>query len=399
LKSPQEKIAMPKSARRLDNLPPYAFAALGRKLATMRGEGKDVIGLHIGSPDLPPPDHVVDALNHAAHDPAKHGYAGFTGTPGLREAIAGYYDERFGVQLDPSTEVLPLIGSKEGIAHMALAYLDAGDVALVPDPGYPTYGMGTVLAGGEPHTFGLSSGNGFMPVLEDLPADVLGRTRIMWVNYPNNPTGAAASLDDLAAMVEFAREHDILLCSDNPYADVTFDGYRAHSILEVDGAKDVAVEFNSLSKTYNMAGWRVGMCVGSAEALKALLAVKSNVDSGLFRAVCDASEEAIRGTSREWIEQRNVVYQERRDLIVDALPSIGLSALKPKGALYIWAKVEDGDDQAYADSALDGVYVCMTPGSVYGQNGAGYVRFSLVTPKERLSEAIERLQGWYSSRS
>lgn len=390
---------MPRSAQRLDNLPPYPFAVLGKKVNAMRGEGKDVIGLHIGSPDLPPPDNVVEALNRSAHDPAHHGYAGFTGTPGFREALTEYYAGRFEVELDPSSEILPLIGSKEGLAHMAMAYLDAGDVALVPDPGYPTYVMGTVLAGGETHAFPLNSNNGFMPILDGIPADVLKRARMLWINYPNNPTGAVASLDDLAVLVDFARQHDILLCSDNPYADITFDGYRAHSVLEVDGAKDVAVEFNSLSKTYNMAGWRVGMCVGNADAIKALLAVKSNVDSGLFRAICDASEEAVRVTSPDWIAERNAVYQERRDLVVESLPSIGLSGKAPRGALYIWAKVEDGDDERYAAEALDEAHVCMAPGSIYGQHGAGYVRISLVTSKERLAEAVQRLQQWYGSRS
>ena len=386
-------------AKRLDNLPPYAFAVIGKKIAAMRADGCDVIGLHMGSPDLPPPDSVVEELAQSARDPSHHGYAGFTGTPGLREAIAAYYGERFGVALDPSTEILPLIGSKEGLAHMSLAYLDPGDIALVPDPGYPTYAMGAAMAGGEPYSFSLASENGFLPDLDAIPADVLDRARILWVDYPNNPTGAVASLDDLAAMVDFAREHGLLLCSDNPYADVTFDGYRAPSLLEVEGAREVAVEFNSLSKTYNMAGWRVGMCVGNADAIQALLAVKSNVDSGLFRSVCDAAELAICETPRVWIEQRNAVYQERRDLIMAALPSIGLSAELPKAALYVWAKVADGDDKAYAAGALDEAHVSLAPGYVYGENGVGYVRFSLVTPKERLEVALDRLCGWYEKRA
>jgi LL-diaminopimelate aminotransferase len=390
---------MPEAAQRLEVLPPYAFAVIGRKVAALRAAGKDVIGLHIGSPDLPPPDHVVEMMDRSAQNPANHGYAGFKGTPGLREAIAEYYAGRFGVSLDPSSEVLPLIGSKEGIAHMALAYIDPGDVALVPDPAYPAYAMGTAMAGGEAYAFPLNASNDFLPDLVSIPQDVLERTRVIWVNYPNNPTGAVASREALSELVAFARRHDVLLCADNPYADVTFDGYRASSILEVEGAKDVAVEFNSLSKTYNMAGWRVGMCVGSAEAAGALLAVKSNVDSGLFRVVCDAAETAIRHTPREWIDERNTVYQERRDLVMEALPSIGLSGTSPKAALYVWAKVADGDDEAYAAEALDEALVCVTPGSVYGKRGAGYVRFSLVTPKERMAVALESLREWYGRRS
>lgn len=390
---------MPKSAQRLDRLPPYPFAVIGKKIASMRADGADVIGLHMGSPDMPPPDSVINHLESSARESSHHGYAGFTGTPGLRSAIADYYSERFGVSLDPSTEVLPLIGSKEGIAHIALSYLDAGDVALVPDPGYPTYAMGAAMAGGEPCLYALDADNGFLPDLDSIPADLLERARIMWINYPNNPTGAVATLDDYARLVNFAREHDLLLCSDNPYADVTFDGYRAPSLLEVDGAKDVSVEFNSLSKTYNMAGWRVGMCVGSAEAVKALLAVKSNVDSGLFRAVCDAAELAIRETPQVWIDERNMVYQKRRDMIMEALPSIGLGGDAPKAALYVWAKVDDGDDAAYAEGALDVANVSLAPGYIYGEHGRGFVRFSLVTPQERLQEALDRLRDWYGSRN
>jgi LL-diaminopimelate aminotransferase len=368
-------------------------------VSALRSEGKDVIGLHIGSPDLPPPDHVVDVLERSARNPAHHGYTGFIGTPGLREAIADYYERRFGVAFDPSSEVLPLIGSKEGIAHLALAYLDPGDVALIPDPGYPAYATGTVLAGGEPVWYPLQSENSFLPDLDRLNGAALERARILWVNYPNNPTGAVAGLEALSEIVAFALEHGLVLGYDNPYADVTFDGYRAHSIFEVDGAKEVAIEFNSLSKTWNMAGWRVGMAVASPEIVKALQNVKSNVDSGLFRVVCDAAEEAIRHTSPAWIEQRNAVYQERRDLIMDALPSIGLSAVPPKATLYVWARVEGGDDQAYVDGALDEAHVCVTPGSVYGPTGAGYVRISFVVSKDRLQEALQRLRDWHKTRS
>ena len=291
-----------KSARRLEKLPQYVFVAIAKKIAEMRSAGHDVIALHIGSPDMPPPEHVIAALSSSAGEITHHGYAGYTGTPGLRKAIAQYYSERFNVTVDPSTEVLPLIGSKEGLVHLSMAYLDSGDIALVPDPSYPTYAMSAILAGAEAHSYPLAADSNFMPDLEGIPDDVLSRARMLWVSYPNNPTGVVASVGDYAKMVEFADRHNLLLCSDNPYSDVTFDGVRAPSVFEADGAMDVAVEFNTLSKTYNMAGWRVGMFVGNQDTVKALLKVKSNVDSGLFRAVCDAAEVAIRETPRSWIE-------------------------------------------------------------------------------------------------
>ncbi len=386
---------IPKTSQRLDNLPPYAFAALGRRLEAMRAEGKDVIRLDVGSPDMPPPDPVIEKLIESARNPAHHGYSGYRGTPDFREACAEYYSRRFGVELNPDTEVLPCIGSKEGIANIALAFLEPGYVALVPDPAYPTYSRGAYLAGADVYYMPLLAENDFLPDLDAIPEDVLNRARLLWLNYPNNPTGAVADMDFLRKAVAFCREHGLLLCSDNPYADVTYDGYRAHSVLEVEGAKEVAVEFNSLSKLYNMAGWRIGMCVGNPDAVAALFQVKSNVDTGHFRAVLDAAALALRETDAEWIAARNAEYQKRRDLILAALPEIGLDARRPKAALYVWARVVDGDDKEYAERALNEALVSITPGSVYGRAGRGYIRFSLGTATDLVEEAMNRLRRWY----
>lgn len=385
------------STKRLDSIPPYPFATLSKRIAQLNSEGCDVIRLDIGNPDLPPPPSVVEALAKSAHNPSNHGYAGFAGTPALRQAFADYYRRRFGVELDTASQILPLIGSKEGVANLALAWLDPGDVALIPDPAYPVYEMGTILAGALSYTVPLVAERGFMPDLESVPQDVLGKARLLWVNYPNNPTGAVATLDDLERIVVFCRQHNLLLCSDNPYADVTFDGFRAPSVLQVEGADEIAVEFNSLSKIYNMAGWRVGVCVGNVQAIEALGRVKSNIDSGIFRVIQDAACVALNEIGDDWIRERNAVYQRRRDMVVEALSQIGLEADPPRAALYVWARVIDGDDATYAHEALEKALVSITAGRVYGQSGQGYVRISLVTNEERLAVALDRLVEWRSS--
>jgi LL-diaminopimelate aminotransferase len=386
-------------ASRLSSIPPYPFAALEKRLAVLRAAGHDVIRLDMGSPDLPPPPQVVETLATTAQQAGMHGYGGFAGTPELRRAFADYYRRRFGVSLDPDTEVLALIGSKEGIAHMALAYLDPGDVALVPDPGYPAYEMGAILVGGESWPVRLAPELGFMPDLDSIPEDVLGRARILWINYPNNPTGAVAELPDLERIVEFCRKYNLLLCSDNPYSDLFFEDVLPPSALQVDGAKEMTVEFNSLSKTYNMAGWRVGVCVGRAEAVAALQTVKSNIDSGLFKVIDRAAQTALNEVPDSWIAERNAVYRERRDAIIEALPLVGLSAESPRAGLYVWAKVKGGDDAGYAEGALTEAHVSLTPGRVYGTAGEGYVRFSMVVTCERIEEAMERLVAWYAGRA
>ncbi len=382
--------------QRLASIPAYPFAVLGKRIAELNKAGRDVIRLDMGSPDLPPPPRVVEALAESTRNASNHGYAAFNGTPALRGAFAGYYRRRFGVDLDPATQVLPLIGSKEGIANLALAWLDPGDIALVPDPAYPVYEMGAILAGASSHAVRLVAERGFMPDLDSIPQRVLDKARLLWINYPNNPTGAVATLEGLERIVAFCRQHHLLLCSDNPYADVTFDDFQAPSVLQIDGAVDVAVEFNSLSKLYNMAGWRVGVCVGNTQVIDALGCVKSNIDSGIFRSIQDAATVALNEIDDDWIRERNAIYQRRRDLVLEALPHIGLGADPPRAALYVWARVLDGDDAAYAEAALEEAFVSVTPGRVYGRSGEGYIRISLVTNEERLGTALDRLIKWRS---
>jgi len=382
-----------RSARRLESLPVYVFATLDAKLKAVRARGVDVIRLDIGSPDGPPPGFVIDSLARAAADATRHGYAGYTGTPLLRQAMVGYYAQRFGVSLDVATEVLPLIGSKEGIANIALAWLDPGDLALVPDPGYPTYAASVALAGGQVHCMPLDGNNGWLPDLSAIPEAIARRARLMWLNYPNNPTGAVAPRAFFEEAVAFCRKYEILLCHDAPYADVCFDGYRAPSLLEVPGAKDVAVEFNSLSKSHNMAGWRVGMAVGNATAVAALLQTKSNIDSGIFLAVQDAAAAALTG-DQSWIPARNTEYQRRRDAMYDVLVNyLGLEVALPCASLYLWPRVPVGHTSAeLADRILTATGVSLTPGSAFGAHGEGYLRISLGQTTDRFMIAVERLR-------
>ncbi|HSJ53346.1 MAG TPA: LL-diaminopimelate aminotransferase [Anaerolineae bacterium] len=381
-----------KVANRIDSLPPYVFARLGDRLRELAAQGQDIIRLDIGSPDLPPPDFIVDALERSAREPSKHGYGGYYGTPQLRRAMATYYEQRFGVQLHPDKQVVPLIGSKEGIANAALAFVDPGDVVLVPDPGYPTYALGTLLAGGTPYCFPLPAEQGFVPDLNAIPQEMARAAKILWLNYPNNPTGGVASLAFFEEAVAFARRYDLLICHDNPYCDVTFDDYEAPSLLQVPGAVDVTLEFNSLSKTYNMAGWRVGMAVGSQVAVSALANVKTNIDSGMFLAIQDASVLALTG-DQGWLRERNETYRQRRDMILQVLPALGMEAAVPKASLYIWARVPKGYSSTdYATRVLEEAAVSITPGNAFGDQGEGYVRLSLGMSTARIQEAIERLE-------
>ncbi len=381
-----------KAADRVENLPSYAFATLGRRIRDLAAQGKDIIRLDIGSPDLPPPDFVIEALYRSAHDPSRHGYGGYYGIPELRRAIAVYYERRFGVSLNPEKEVAPLIGSKEGIANVALAFVDPGQVVLVPDPGYPTYALGTRLAGGLPFQVPLLAENDFLPDLEAIPRDVVRSARILWLNYPNNPTGAATKLEFFERVVNWARRYDLLVCHDNPYCDVTFDGYVAPSLLQVPGAMDVALEFNSLSKTYNMAGWRVGMAVGNADAVGALARTKTNIDSGIFLPIQDAAVQVLTA-DQSWLAERNEIYRDRRDLILESLQEIGLQANRPLASLYVWARVPAGYSSAELTTRLlEEVGVSITPGSVFGSHGEGYVRISLGMSTDRIREAMDRLK-------
>lgn len=380
-------------AQRLANLPPYVFAGLEKRISQMIANGRDVIRLDIGSPDQPPAPFIIESLYRSAQDETHHGYAGYFGTPQLRQAMADYYDRRFGVRLDPKTQVLPLIGSKEGIFNLAWAYVDHGDVVLVPDPGYPTYTAGALLAGGQVVNVPLLAERNWQPDLQAIPSDVLARTKIMWLNYPNNPTTACASLEFFGQAIEFARQHGFLLVHDNPYADVTFDGYVAPSLLQVPGAAEVAIEFNSLSKSHNMGGWRVGMAMGNAEAVSALSRLKTNIDSGIFRAIQDASVDALSG-AQEWLSERNAVYAHRRDIVLAAVSQAGMQAAVPKATIYVWARIPAGfaSSAEFCDKLLDTVGVSITPGPAFGAQGEGYVRISLGQKTERIVEAMERLK-------
>jgi LL-diaminopimelate aminotransferase len=373
----------------------YVFASLSVKLKALEARGLNVIRLDIGSPDGPPPDAIIDALERGARDPTKHGYPMFMGLPGLRNAMAEYYGARFGVELDTAGEVLPLIGSKEGIANLSLAWLDPGDLALVPDPGYPSYRLGAALAGADVHFMPLLQENGFLPDLEAIPAEVAQRARLMWLNYPNNPTGAVAPLAFFAEAVEFCRENDILLCHDAPYADVCFGGYRAPSLLAAPGAKEVAVEFNSLSKSHNMAGWRIGMAVGNKTAVGALAQVKTNIDSGIFLAIQEAAIAALEG-DQSWMAARNREYEARRDRLYELLVNEwGLECVKPEASLYLWPRIPPGYTSAeFADKILTATGVSLAPGNAFGPHGEGYLRVSVGQTTEKIAEAIERLRAF-----
>lgn len=381
-----------KVAHRVQSMPAYVFAKLEGRLRELTSQGKDIIRLDIGSPDLPPPDWITEAMYRSAQHPAHHGYGGYYGIPELRRAMTTYYERRFGVRLDPNREVVPLIGSKEGIANVALAFVDPGDVVLVPDPGYPTYSAGTLLAGGVPYPVPLLAENSFLMDLDSIPSEVARSAKILWLGYPNNPTGAVTSLEFFERVVAFARRYDLLVCHDNPYCDITFDGYRAPSFLQVPGAMEVGIEFNSLSKTYNMAGWRVGMAVGNATAVEALARTKTNIDSGIFRPIQDAAVLALTG-DQSWLEQRNAIYAERRDLILAALAEVGLQANKPVASLYVWAEIPPGYTSAeFASLLLEEASISVTPGTAFGSNGEGYLRISLGMNTARVREAMDRLR-------
>lgn len=378
-----------KIARRIETLPPYLFAELDKKLAAKRAEGVDVISLGVGDPDLPTPKHVIEAMREAVRDPATHRYPSYFGSLEFRSAVAAWYARRFGVDLDPETEVMALIGSKEGIGHVALAYLDPGDEALIPDPGYPVYGVSTQLAGATPVAFPMHAERGFLPDFGAAP--VSSGTKVLWLNFPTNPTAAVAGLPTFEEAVGFARAHDLVLLHDAAYSEITYDGFVAPSVLEVVGAKDVALEFGSTSKFYNMTGWRIGWVAGSAEAIRALAIVKTNLDSGQFTAIQRAAIAALEGPT-EHLEQLRATYQRRRDLVVGTLNGLGWSLEPPLGSCYVWAPVPAGETSTgFADRLLDEAGIFVAPGNGYGKRGEGYVRVSLTVPDDRLAEAMERL--------
>jgi LL-diaminopimelate aminotransferase len=381
-------------ASRVEKIPPYLFVEISRKIARKRQEGIDVISFGIGDPDLETPAPVVDVLRATSGDLPNHRYPESDGLPEFRKATADWYQRRFGISLDPDSEVISLIGAKEGIGHAALCFIEAGDIALVPDPGYPVYSVGTWFAGGDCHWLPLEEENGWLPDLDAIPEDVAGRAKVMWLNYPNNPTGAVADLGYFNRVVEFAKTYDIAVLHDACYTDVTFDGYRHPSFLQAEGAMDVGMEFHSLSKTYNMTGWRLGMAVGNADMINALLIVKSNLDSGVPQAIQYMGIEAL-NTTDDWIDERNAVYQRRRDRVLEVLSEIGLEFDPPKASLYVWARVPDGFSSGdFAEQLLDQCDIVVTPGAGYGSYGEGYIRFSLTIPDDQLEEGLNRLASW-----
>jgi LL-diaminopimelate aminotransferase len=381
-------------SQRVANLPPYLFVEISRKIAERKARGEEVISFAIGDPDLPTPQHIIDSICEASKEPENHRYPETEGLLELRQAIARWYDRRFGVTLDADTEVLPLIGSKEGIAHMAFCVIDAGDIALVPNPGYPVYPVCTMLAGGEVYEMPLTEKNGFLPDLEAVPEDVCKKARLLWLNYPNNPTSATADLAFYERAVAFAAKHDIVVCHDGPYSEVAYDGYVPVSFLQAEGAREVGVEFHSLSKSYNMTGWRIGMAVGNATLIDALKRIKSNLDSGIPQAIQRAAITALDGP-QDCIAEHNNIYQRRRDLIVDTLNRIGLKAPTPKACLYVWAAVPAGyTSQQLATELLEDVGVVVTPGNGYGSAGEGFIRLSLTISDVSLMKGLTRLSEW-----
>ncbi len=381
-------------SRRMDGLPPYLFAEIERKIAEKRKQGVDVISLGIGDPDMPTPPHIVAEMQRQVADAANHQYPTNRGTDEFREAVAAFYRRRFGVELDPETEVFPLLGAKEGIAHICFNFLDEGDVCLSADPGYPVYTSGPVLAGGEPYPMPLVPEAGFQPDLGAIPEEKLARAKMLFCNYPNNPTGAVIGEGDdfFARLVEFGRENEVAIIHDNAYSEITFDGYVAPSFLETPGAKEVGVELFSLSKTYNMTGWRIGAVVGNAEIISQYWTLKSNMDSGMFAALQKTAAFALT-ESQECVREMCEIYRRRRDLVVATLRELGIAVEPPRGTIYIWFPVPDGYTSAsFAEAVLEQCGVVVPPGSGYGPSGEGYVRISLTAPDERIREALARME-------
>ena len=383
-----------KLSDRLGKLAPYPFVEISRIIAEKRAAGADVVTFGIGDPDIPTPQPIIDKLLEASQDPPNHRYPETDGLPEVRRAIAYWYEARFGVKLDPDKEVLPLIGAKEGIGHAAFCFLDPGDVALIPDPAYPVYGVGTMFAGAESHIMPLYEKNGWLPELDAIPGPVADAAKLMWLNYPNNPTSAVATHEDLASAVAYCREKDIALLHDAAYSEVGYEGYRATSCMQVEGAKDVSLEFHSLSKTYNMTGWRFGMAVGNADMIKALFQIKANLDSGIPQAIQQMAIEALTGP-QDCVDTNVEIYQRRRDRVIKALTTLGLTVDVPRASLYIWARVPEGFTSAeLAARLLEETDIVVTPGSSYGKFGEGYIRLSLTTPDEQVEKGCQRLESW-----
>lgn len=381
-----------KLSKKLTSLPPYLFLEIDKSKREARAQGRDIIDLGVGDPDQPTPKHIIEALYQAAQDPATHRYALDQGMPALRRAIEGWYARRFGINLEPNTQILPLIGSKEGIAHFPLAFLNEGDYSLIPDPCYPPYKSGTILAGGKPYLMPLIESNAFLPDLKKIPLNIRKKAKLIYINYPNNPTSAVAEKDFYRQVVEFAVKNKIMVISDLAYSEMSYDGYRPSSFLEIEGANEVGIEFHSLSKTYNMTGWRIGWACGNAKLIAALAKIKSNIDSGIFSAIQLAGIAALEGP-QEHIKNMRALYQERRDVLISGLNSLGWDAVSPKATFYIWIKSPKKTSSIkFAATLLEKANIVVTPGVGFGKYGEGYIRMALTVSKERISEAVARLK-------
>ena len=380
-------------SKRLMKLPPYLFVEVDKAKQVIVDQGKDVVDLGIGDPDLPTPQNVIKALQAGAEDKDNHRYPSNRGLVVLREAIEGWLKKRFSISLDAATEILPLLGSKEGIGHIPVAFVSGEeDIVLVSDPGYPVYNSGTILAGGTPYKMALKKENRFLPDLQSIPQDICRRARLMHINYPNNPTAAVATKDFFKEVIEFAHKNNIIVCHDAAYTEIAYDGYKAPSFLEVDGAKEVGIEFYSLSKTYNMTGWRIAFAAGNEKVLSGLAKVKSNMDSGIFQAVQMAGVEAL-SLGDDFNEERNKIYQERRDVLVKGLQDMGFDIESPKSTFYVWFTVPEGHtSKSFSMKVLQEANVVITPGNGFGEFGESYVRAALTVDVERIKEAVERIR-------
>jgi len=382
-----------RKARRIEQIPPYLFAQIDKKKGEMRQKGMDLIDLGVGDPDLPTPRWIVERLKKGAENPSNHRYPSYEGMIQFRTAVAQWYERRFGIKLDPQTEVLSLIGSKEGIAHVPLAFVDPGDYVLVPSPGYPVYRVATLFAGGTPYFLPLKKENKFLPDLSQVPRNVAEKAKLLFINYPNNPTSAIAERSFYEEIVAFANRHQIIVCHDAAYSEMAFDGFRPPSFLEVDGAKEVGIEFHSLSKTFNMTGWRIGFAVGNAEIVAGLGKVKTNIDSGLFQAIQEAGIEALTHFDTP-LPEIIQIYERRRDVMVKGLREIGLQVEWPKATFYLWIEVPRGfTSSQFATLLIEQAGIVATPGNGFGDAGEGYIRMALTVDEARLKEAIERLKG------
>jgi len=381
-----------KTAQRIQSIPPYLFAEIDKKKEEAIKRGVDIINLGIGDPDQPTPNNIIEKLNESVKSPNTHNYPPYEGTAEFKQAVAHWYKERFSVNLDPHHEVMALIGSKEGIAHIFLAFIDPGDFSLIPDPGYPVYKTGTLFSNGFPYIMPLLEENDFLPNLDEIDEEIAQRAKLMFINYPNNPTAAIADKSFYEKVVKFAKKYDILICHDFAYSEMVFDDYKANSFLEVEGAKDVGIEFHSLSKTYNMTGWRIGFAVGNKEAISALSIIKTNTDSGIFKAIQQAGVEALTGPQNN-IEKMNQIYTKRRDVIINGLNKLGWNLKPNKATFYVWIPtLKNMSSIEFTNLLLEKTGIIVTPGIGYGEYGEGYIRIALTVDEKRLEEALNRIK-------